>query len=605
MSHYERAKTAASNADNDLSTLEEKALELSCTATLITSLETELLDPHPTRAPPAIASDLHSARDKYASLDAEVDILEHATEPPATKASDPFANQEDFVPVPNLPTNPWPESNYEDFEARRAALVTLITGKIPLSELFVVMDEPINSKLFLPRPLEVYLAEELREVNKSKFVWRHHYEDPLEPAKSWSQETFSQVYSKPSFHFMVARTAQIGQMSCDPKLPSPQSKLSSRWSCPVEFATMEPCQDWMLCTIPDCLGPRAEILSAALIRLLDGNASYIIWHFGPPSHIHKLEITVKGSNADAGQIFNQLKKKQLSFESSGILLGWRVSGIQKTEVVSKYQGTFILNSPSTFWSWAIHFNHAHGSIPPTTPFLDFKPGWVAKKPYACQLCYCSDHSTLECPLPFIKIGGVSLVSHSSCTMVLHKKAAEHVISTNRVLKPAPSRPSAPQDIPPPVAPMPDIPYKGKGRATMSAISEIDSGPQQVCDIETFIAFKIANVMSDSDANAIVEAANNSGQSLTLTIHSLIPRLPILAKWNEDAALVEFESWTANRDLDIPFLSSDLAKSPAGRPPSGLAEPALPPVIVPASDCMYPIVLSLLRLIPMRVLPLQL
>ena len=83
---------------------------------------------------------------------------------------------------------------------------------------------------------------------------------------------------------------------------------------------MEPCQDWMLCTIPDCLGPRAEILSATLIRLLNGNASYVVQHFGPPSCICELEITVKGSNADAGQIFNQLKKKQLSFESSGVSL---------------------------------------------------------------------------------------------------------------------------------------------------------------------------------------------------------------------------------------------------------------------------------------------
>ena len=46
-------------------------------------------------------------------------------------------------------------------------------------------------------------------------------------------------------------------------------------------------------------------------------------------------------------------------------------------------------------------------------------------------------------------------------MVLHKKAAEHVFITDRILKPAPPRPSAPLDIPPPVAPLPDIPYKGK------------------------------------------------------------------------------------------------------------------------------------------------
>ena len=71
------------------------------------------------------------------------------------------------MPVPEVPTNPWPESNYKNFESRRAALITPITGKLPLSELFIVMDEPINSKLFLPRPLEVYTADELKEVNKS------------------------------------------------------------------------------------------------------------------------------------------------------------------------------------------------------------------------------------------------------------------------------------------------------------------------------------------------------------------------------------------------------------------------------------------------------
>ena len=282
-----------------------------------------------------------------------------------------------------------------------------------------------------------------------------------------------------------------------------------------------------------------------------------------------------------------------------------MSGIRKTDVVSKYRGTFILDSPSTFWSWAIHFNHAHGSIPPTTPFLDFEPGWVAKKPYACQLCYCSDHSSLECPLPLIKIGGISLVSHSSQTMVLHKKAAERVFITDQVLKPAPPRPSAPQDIPPPIAPLPNIPYKGKARADLSAISEALSDSQRVRDIETFIGLKIADIMSTGDAAAIVDAAGNSGASLILTIRSLIPHIPLLAQWNEDAALEEFESWAANWDLDVPFLSDVIGAPPAGPPPSGLAQPAQPPVDNPASDHMSPTIPSPLRLMPLRVVPLRL
>ena len=121
----------------------------------------------------------------------------------------------------------------------------------------------------------------------------------------------------------------------------------------------------------------------------------------------------------------------------------------------------------------------------------------------------------------------------------------------------------------------------------------------------FITSKLANKVSDDDTAAIVDAAIHSGQSLISTIRSLIPCLPILAEWKEDDALAEFESWIANRDLDIPFLSSDIAMSPAGPPPSGLAAPALPLVDAPASDHMSPIILSLLRLIPSWVLPLQL
>ena len=105
-----------------------------------------------------------------------------------------------------------------------------------------------------------------------------------------------------------------------------------------------------------------------------------------------------------------------------------------------------------------------------------------------------------------------------------------------------------------------------------------------------------------NAAAIVDAANNSGQSLILTICSLIPRLPMLAKWDENAVLEEFESWVANPDLDIPFLSDDIDAPPAGPPPSGLAEPAQPPADIPASDHMSPTVLSPMRLMPIRVMP---
>ena len=112
-------------------------------------------------------------------------------------------------------------------------------------------------------------------------------------------------------------------------------------------------------------------------------------------------------------------------------------------------------------------------------------------------------------------------------------------------------------------------------------------------------------MSNGDATAIVTAANNSGQSLISTIQSLIPRIPMLAKWDENAVLEEFESWVTNPDLDIPFLSEDVDEPPAGLPPSGLAVPAQPPADIPASDHMSPTVLSPLRLMPIRVMPSRL
>ena len=112
-------------------------------------------------------------------------------------------------------------------------------------------------------------------------------------------------------------------------------------------------------------------------------------------------------------------------------------------------------------------------------------------------------------------------------------------------------------------------------------------------------------MSPGDAAAIVAAAGSSGASLVMTIRSLIARIPLLAHWNEEAALKEFEDWIENQDIDIPFLSDNPGAPPAGPPPSGLAEPAQPPADVPAYDRMSPTVQSPLRLMPLRVVPLRL
>ena len=68
MSHYNCAMSAAANADANLSNLEVKAMELSCTTTLITCLENELINPPPGRTPSTITADINAAQEKYTSL---------------------------------------------------------------------------------------------------------------------------------------------------------------------------------------------------------------------------------------------------------------------------------------------------------------------------------------------------------------------------------------------------------------------------------------------------------------------------------------------------------------------------------------------------------
>ena len=351
---------------------------------------------------------------------------------PPSVMDDAFAAGDDFVPVAPV----WPEENFENFEERTSKLVPKITGKLPLDSLFVKMDIPSSSKVLLPRPLELYSEEEINSARTAnRPPWFNRHEDPLEPAKCWSQETFARVYSKPSFHFLVARTAQVGPVSKDAKLLSLRSKLSARWGCQVEFTAMVPRQDWMLCTIPDVDGPRAEILTTAIMRLSEGNASYIVRHLSALSCVRDLVFSIKGSNTDANGVYAQIRKKLIDFESRGVHLGWRVLGVRRTNAPSEYRGSFILDSPSVFWPWTFSFDHAHGSINPSSPLLNFDPPWFARKPYACQSCYSSVHATYECPLVHVKMGGVSLVSHTSITAVLNKKAGERLIIADKSLLP--------------------------------------------------------------------------------------------------------------------------------------------------------------------------
>lgn len=286
-------KAEAEEAFPPSDVLEAKGLELSRLSSLVSKLERDLISPPVGDDPADIEQALLDTRAKLSSLDNEIDAMEAEAVPPSL-AEGSIADGALFVPIDDAPVvAPWPESNFEDYGPRTAPLFPAPTGKIPLESLLVRMEEKSDSKILLPCPLELYSEDEINLAKpKSRAIWHNRHEDPLKAVKSWSLETFTRVYSLPGFHFMVARTAQSGPQSRDPKLSTLRSRLSARWACPVEFTAMLPRQDWMMCTIPDVDRPRAEILTTALMRLSDGNASYIVRHFGAVSRTRDLTFTV-------------------------------------------------------------------------------------------------------------------------------------------------------------------------------------------------------------------------------------------------------------------------------------------------------------------------
>jgi len=373
-----------------------------------------------------------------------VDMLDGAEAPDKTDmGEDPLADGTSFVQVPEevqaLEKTPkpsmkelWPESNYQDYKTRIAPLFPTATGKMLLTDLMVKMDEPVDSKIYLPRQLEMYTVEELEKTApKGVTRWNNQYEDPLEPAKSWTWEEFSNIYNKPGFHFMIARVAQLSPQFKDPKLTTQRTKLAARWNCTVTLAKMNPRQDWMLCTVPSGSRGETDTLKYDLICLSEGNAVYVIRHFAPAGRARDLEWEVRGSLADDNSIYTQMCKRLLEFEMSDTRLGWWVMGVRKAGATSKFRGTFILDSPSVYWPWSMTWGHKHGSVPESSPLLNFEPGWSVRRPYACQCCYSTDHFSEECPLPFMKVGGTNLINYPARTLMLKKKATEWIISLEK------------------------------------------------------------------------------------------------------------------------------------------------------------------------------
>ena len=342
---------------------------------------------------------------------------------------------------------------------------------------------------------------------------------------------------------MIARTAQLGAQSCDPKLATLRSRLSSHWDCEVKIAAMDPRQDWMLCTILDVTGPRAEILSTALMRLSDSNASYIVRHFSSISRIRSLIIIIKGSRDNPASVYNQLRKRLLEFEAKGIRLGWRVLGIRKTSVIGQYRASFLMDSPSVFWPWSFKFDHAHGSINPSSPLLNFEPPWVARKPYTCQACYASDHSTNECPLQSVHLSGVPIVSHMLIEMVSNRKAAERIIVVNRSLIPK-KAPAPPDAMPPPPIP-PTRPDKGKSKAPLSPVPKSpppSSFMPRPDAIVSFLALKLHHFIGNDKVPVSELRRVATCGSLFVTLDMLEPVVPAIAAWDCAAAVSEFLTW---------------------------------------------------------------
>jgi len=413
-----------------------------------------------------------------------VDMLDGGANPADTEMGDDIADNASFIEVPDdappeKPHRPsakelWPETNYQNYTERVAPLFPTAEGKIPLDSLFVKMEEPVDSKLYLPRPLELYTVDELAKVvPKGMSRWNNRYEDPMEPAKSWTWEEFSEVYNKPGFHFMLARVAQLGPQFKDPKLSTLRSKLATRWNCAVALQKMDPRQDWMLCTVPSDSDGEKDALKYDLIWLTEGNAVYVIRRFAPAGRARDLEWVVKGSLADEEAIYTQMRKRLLEFEMDDTRLGWRVLGVRKAGATSKFRGTFVLDSTAVYWPWSMTWGHKHGSVPESSPLLNFEPTWSARRPYACQCCYSTDHFTEECPLPFMKVGGNSLISHPARTLVIKKKAAERIIHLEKSSweLPVPKIPDTPLRIPASPSGLMTRPQRPTGPPPLTVVNE--------------------------------------------------------------------------------------------------------------------------------------
>ena len=176
-----------------------------------------------------------------------------------------------------------------------------------------------------------------------------------------------------------------------------------------------------------------EILTTDMIRMVNGNATYIVRHLTPIKMVRELEISVRNGALPPDQLFHQIKKKQLAMEASGHGLGSRIQGVCPAGPHAVYRCTFLLEQRNTFWPWSHGYKHPHGTTPFMCNFLQ-NDAWKASKPYTCKLCYNSNHHAKECPLTKMRISGISIVSVSSydCVYKRHPQEKETLIDRSHI-----------------------------------------------------------------------------------------------------------------------------------------------------------------------------
>ena len=540
---FEPALRTAQEEAANVSQLESRGKELTDLFKKVSLLEKDLAEPPVGTDIAHVTALLAEARSRLKDLDAEVDMLEAEEVPPSVMDEDPIANGDSFIPLdPEAPpAKPWMWGNYENYGEIAAELFDApITGKLPFEDLLVEMEVPLNSKILLPRPLEIYTQSEVNSaIPKGRAPWFNWHEDCLEPVKCWDLDTFKRVYSKPGYHFLVARVAQIYAQSKDPKLGKLRSMLADRWKCQVTFDMLDPRQDWMMCTIPDTTGPRAEILSASLMRLSDGNASYVIRHFRKLARSRDLIINIKNVTNDASSVYNQLKKRLLEFEASGVFLRWRILGVRKTGSPFQFRASFILEDSNVYWPWTHKFSHDHGSVNPSSPLLNFDPVWVARKPYSCQSCYSSVHATNECPLAHVTLGGTKVVGYTALQSLLNKKPAERMIIVDKSL-------------------MPDKNYLAEINRDLKAAPKPDATPEKRPSEDTtaskadllcrFLMIKLHRQIADKKVSEdMIKSATRKG-SMADAFERLAPVVNELSSMSPDVAIAEMNEWTTKETV---------------------------------------------------------